>query len=371
VAASSRLRDLATDRTVDALVAAGLFAWAAPDVPWWWRPPTHVPAAPVVAGYLAMALAMSVPFLWRRRAPVLVLLLTTVVLVIRYALRQDVTAAFAATLVAVYGAGAYASGDRGLARWLGRLCLTAGALIGVGLNAHRLAGVPFALAGAAALVGDAAVARRNETAAAVEAAHLAERTRIARELHDVLAHHLSAIAVQTGAARLNGSASAEVLATVERLSREALTELSHLLGVLRREGDAGPSLRPVPSLAEVGVLLAAARDAGVPADLTVTGRVRELGPGRELSAYRIIQESLTNVARHAPGAATRVTLRYLDGRLAVEVVNGPSVRAGRPAAGGRGLLGMRERAELYGGRLDASPAAGGFTVTAVLPDEEP
>jgi signal transduction histidine kinase len=364
-------RDLVTAPRVDALVAAGLFAWAVPDVPWWWKPPTHVPATPVVLGYLALALAMSVPFLRRRRAPVPVLLITMAVLVIRYALGQDTIAAFAATLVAAYGVGAYATGARRQARWLGRLCLAVAAVIGVTLNYHRLAGVPLALAGAAFLVGDAAVARRNEIAAAMEAAHLAERTRIARELHDVLAHHLSAIAVQAGAARLNGSAPTDVLATVERLSREALTELNHLLGALRREGDGEPSLRPVPSLAEVGTLLAAARDAGVPADLTVTGRVRDLGPGRELSAYRIIQESLTNVARHAPGAATRVTLRYLDDRLALEVVNGPPERAGRPAAGGRGVLGMRERAELYGGSLDASHTAGGFRVTAALPDEEP
>ncbi|WP_345443159.1 sensor histidine kinase [Actinoallomurus vinaceus] len=367
------LRDLATAGRVDALVAAGLFAWAAPDVPWWWRPASHVPATPVVLGYLALALAGSVPFVWRRRFPVLVLAATAGALVIRAALARDLIAAFAAVLVAAYGVGAYATGARRYARWLGWLSLLVGAVIGVTLNLHRLAGVPFALLGAAFLVGDAATARRAEAAAGVEAAHLAERTRIARELHDVLVHQLSAITVQAGAARLNGSAPAEVLATVERLSREALNELNHLLGTLRR--DDGPGARdafrrPVPSLTEIDTLLATARDAGVPADLAVTGKVRDLSPGLQLSAYRIVQESLTNVARHAPGAATRVTLRYLDDHLALEIVNGPPGRApkgGRPAAGGRGLLGMRERAESFGGGLRASATSGGFMVTAALP----
>jgi signal transduction histidine kinase len=319
------VRDVVTARRVDALVAAGLFAWAAPDVPWWWKPPAHVPPTPVVLGYLCLALAMTVPFLWRRRAPVAVLVVTAAVLLIRHALRQHEIAAFAAVLVAAYGVGAYSTGARRHAQRLGWASLIIAAGIGITMNIDRLAGIPFALLGAAFLVGDAALVRRNETAAAVEAAHLAERTRIARELHDVLTHHLSAITVQAGAARMNGSAPAEVLAVVERLSREALTELNHLLGILRRAGDRaadGPPRRPVPSLAEIGALLTAARDAGVPVDLTVTGRVRHLGSGLELSAYRIVQESLTNVARHAPGAATRVRLRYLNDQLILEIVNG-------------------------------------------------
>ena len=369
----SMFRELVTARRVDVLVAAGLLAWALPDVPWWWRPPTHVPATPVVLGYLALALAASVPFGWRRRFPVPVLGLTVGVLVIRWALHQNLTAALAAVLVAAYGMGAYADGTRRSARRLGWLGLVAAVAVDLAYHDQRIAGVPFALAGAALLAGDAATARRNEVGYAVAAAHLAERTRIARELHDVLAHQLSAITLQAGVARLTGSDQAEVLGTVEGLSREALTELNHLLGALRRDGDGGPDRRPAPSLAEMGALLAAARDAGVPADLAVTGRMRDLSPGVQLSAYRIIQESLTNVAKHAPGAATFVTVRYLDDHLALEVANGPSARAattgGRPVRGGRGLLGMRERAELYGGDLRTSATAGGFTVTAALPYE--
>jgi signal transduction histidine kinase len=377
------LRELATARRIDVLVAAGLFAWAAPDVPWWWKPPTHVPGTPVILGYLVLALASTVPFLWRRRFPVLVLALTAAVLITRHLLHQHEAAASAAVLVAAYGLGAYATEARRSApQWLGWLSLIIAMVIGVTFNDNRMAGVPFALVGAAFLVGDAATARRNEVTSAVEAAHLAERTLIARELHDVLAHQLSTITVQTGVARMTGSHSAEVLATVEQLSREALTELNHLLGALRRDDEGDPDRRPAPSLAAIGTLLKRARDAGVPTDLVIAGRVRDLTPGLQLSAYRIVQESLTNVAKHAPGAATLVTLRYLDDHLALEVVNGRPEEAsaasgpaaagrgperGRPVTGGRGLLGMRERAELYDGDLHASATSNGFKVTAALP----
>jgi signal transduction histidine kinase len=179
-------------------------------------------------------------------------------------------------------------------------------------------------------------------------AHLAERTRIARELHDVLAHQLSAIAVHSGAARLAASGAAtgsggtaapaatapgaaaghprvvEALAVIERLSREALAELSHLLGALRCEPEDDPARRPAPTLGALEALLATTRAAGVPVDLEIDGQVRPLSPGVELAAYRIIQEALTNVAKHAPAAPTRVALHYRGDRLGLAVVNGPS-----------------------------------------------
>jgi signal transduction histidine kinase len=162
------------------------------------------------------------------------------------------------------------------------------------------------------------------------------------------------------------------MATVERLAREALTELNHLLGALRREPAADSA--PAPTLAELETLLDRARASGVPAGLTVEGPPRALTPGVELSCYRIIAEALTNVARHAPGAPTRVVLRYRPGALDIEVANGPAPggrrpAAARPASGGRGVRGMRERAELYGGCLDArARPGGGFVVTAAIPD---
>src|SRR6266480_569850 len=201
--------------------------------------------------------------IWRRVAPVPVLGLAVGVLAVRYALHRDLTSAFAAVLVGAYGLGAYASPVRRYARWLGWLSLAAAVVVVVtsngaankphgGVLEGRLAGAPLALLGAAFVLGDAADARRREAAALVEAAHQAERTRIARELHDVVAHQLSAIAVQAGAARIaagggqappgsdpapaddqaaagdqapaGNQAQLPVLATVERLAREALTE---------------------------------------------------------------------------------------------------------------------------------------------------
>ena len=405
-------KDLATPRRVDLLIAAGLLVWGLPDVPWWWEYPGHAGSTPDVLGSLALTLAMSVPFCWRRVAPVPVLGLAVGVLTVRYALHRDLTSAFAAVLVGAYGLGAYASPVRRYARWLGWLSLAAAVVVVVtsngaankpfgGVLEGRLAGAPLALLGAAFVLGDAADARRREAAALVESAHQAERTRIARELHDVVAHQLSAIAVQAGAARIaagsaqvpagrgpgpgdgrapaggpaqaDGQAQAAVLATVERLAREALTELNHLLGALRREQADDPARRPSPTLGELETLLDAARTAGVPTDLTVEGGPRALSPGVELSCYRIIDEALTNVARHAPGAPTRVVLRYRPGGLDIEVANGPppggaQPAAPRPASGGRGVRGMRERAELYGGHLDARPCpGGGFAVTAAIP----
>jgi signal transduction histidine kinase len=390
-------RDLGRPQRVDLGIAAVLLAWGLPDVPWWWEAPGHAGSTPVVLGSLALTLAMSVPFYWRRRFPALVLALAAGVLATRAALGRNEISAFAAVLVGAYGLGAYSVATRRYARWLGWAALAV-ALVTVPINPTRLAAAPFALLGAAFVLGDAASARRAEAAAAVAAAHQAERTRIARELHDVVAHQLSAIAVQAGAARVaadsrDGSgpsagglgSTAEVLARVEQLSREALAELSHLLGALRRDPDAAADMPPAPTLAGLDALIASAGRAGVPAELAVQGQQRSLSPGGELSGYRIVSEALANVARHAPGARAQVVLCYTAERLEITVRNTapppghhrPAAAPARPGTGtrpgaktglGLGVRGMRERAELYGGTLDAGPCPdGGFLVTAALP----
>jgi signal transduction histidine kinase len=207
-------------------------------------------------------------------------------------------------------------------------------------------------------------------------AHVArgERARIARELHDVVAHHISMIAVQSETARLTTpgmpAAGAQRLTAIGDTARSALTEMRRLLGVLREDADVGaPDLRPQPGLQQLNELLDEARGAsGSAARLILSGRPATLDPGVELAAYRIIQEALTNARRHAPGAAVDVELRHANGYLNLRIRdNGPG-SAADATPNGHGLTGMRERAAAVGGRLRTGPAAGGgFLVEATLP----
>jgi signal transduction histidine kinase len=199
-----------------------------------------------------------------------------------------------------------------------------------------------------------------------------ERLRIARELHDVVAHSMSIIAVQSGVgAHVLDSQPEEArkaLAAVEATSRQALTEMRRLLGVLRQEAEPTGSLAPSPGLAEVDVLAAEVARAGARVEVRIEGTRPELSLGLDLSAYRIVQEALTNVVRHAGPATARVRIRYAPDRVDIEVVD--DGRRGRtPEPGdGHGIAGMRERAALYGGSLDAGPLpGGGFRVAAHLP----
>ena len=250
------------------------------------------------------------------------------------------------------------------------------------------------LAPAVALAGLARRAR-NETAAhsvaqgviastLLEHTARGERARIARELHDVVAHHISMIAVQAETARLATpgmpDTGARRLLEIGDTARAALTEMRRLLGVLREDArDTGPAghpaqrssaeRRPQPGLEQLNELLdEARRAAGTGVRLIVSGSPATLDPGVELAAYRIIQEALTNARRHAPGAAVDVELLYHTDTLRLRVRDdGPGAPAAAPA-GGHGLLGMRERAGAVGGRLRTGPAdLGGYLVEAVLP----
>ncbi|PWW23074.1 signal transduction histidine kinase [Geodermatophilus normandii] len=213
---------------------------------------------------------------------------------------------------------------------------------------------------------EAEQARTAEAQAARGA--LAERARIAREMHDVVAHHLSLIAVRCETAPyrlapLDERAGAE-LAEVAGTARSALTELQRLLGVLRTE-DQSAERAPQPGTADLGELFAGVRAAGT--DLEVSVEDVDLPDTLGLTVYRIVQQAVSNAAQHAPGAPVRVTVGRADGVLRVEVVNGPG-RAPGTAGAGAGLAGMRERAELHGGRLTAGPTPdAGFRVLAELP----
>lgn len=199
-----------------------------------------------------------------------------------------------------------------------------------------------------------------------------ERARIARELHDVVAHHISMIAVHAETARLTTPglppAGATRLRAIADTARLALTEMRRLLGVLREDAGEEPTRAPQPGLAQLVALVDEAREStGVSTRLIVRGEVGVREPGVELTAYRIVQEALTNARRHAPGAAVDVELEYGADAVWVRVRdNGP----GRPdaAGGGHGLLGMRERIAAVGGELWVGPGqASGFLVTARLP----
>ncbi|WP_205718491.1 sensor histidine kinase [Actinomadura sp. WMMA1423] len=203
-----------------------------------------------------------------------------------------------------------------------------------------------------------------------------ERARIARELHDVVAHHISMISVQAETARLAvpgmPDEGAKRLLAIGDTARTALTEMRRLLGVLREDAGAEPTRRPQPGLQQLLDLVDQTRESGAAGvRLIVGGHVAALDPGLELAAYRIVQEALTNARRHAPGAAVDVELHYAADALRVSVRdNGPG-HGGGPA--GHGLLGMRERAAAVGGELRTGPGpGGGFLVEATLPlGEEP
>jgi signal transduction histidine kinase len=209
-----------------------------------------------------------------------------------------------------------------------------------------------------------------------------ERLRIARELHDVVAHAMSIIAVRSGVARIALDArpqeAREALGIIEDTSRQALQELRTLVGVLRgTETDTTPAQRePAPGLADLEQLVTHIGDGGVSVDVHVDGEPRRLSPGVDLSAYRIVQEALTNVVRHAAPATAQLTLRYLPAELMIEVTDDGQARQQTSKDGqstdstGHGLIGMRERVALYGGNLQAERTPTGFRVLARIPSGE-
>ena len=199
-----------------------------------------------------------------------------------------------------------------------------------------------------------------------------ERVRIARELHDVVAHHVSLMGVQAGAARLvmerDPSKATKALSSIESSSRQAVVELHRLLGFLRQEGDAD-DLAPQPGLGQLEDLVAQMAEAKLAVELRVDGEPRALPSSVELSAYRIVQEALTNSLKHSGASTAQVHLRYRPGAVELEIVDdGRGVPAVPAATGGHGLIGMRERAKLHGGQLAAGPRPeGGFSVRATFP----
>jgi signal transduction histidine kinase len=225
----------------------------------------------------------------------------------------------------------------------------------------------------AAALGRRAVELEQQRAEAIAA----ERARIARELHDVIAHHISVVVIQAVAAMgildRHPERTREPLQRIEQSGREALSELRRLLGILRQDEDRS-ALAPQPSLADLGALLDGVRGAGLPVELQVEGAVRPLPRGIDVSAYRIVQEALTNTLKHAGVASAQVKVRYGRDALELEVTDtGRGPGTGNGVGAGHGLLGMRERVVVYGGDLETGPKDdGGYLVRALLPlDTEP
>ncbi|MBO0871196.1 MAG: sensor histidine kinase, partial [Micromonosporaceae bacterium] len=248
------------------------------------------------------------------------------------------------------------------------LCLIMAASIGL---ADLVSG---ARAAEASLAEQTALRRADLARQAV----LEERARIARELHDVVAHHMSVIALQAGAAPYKiedlSPAARRTFEVILGSAREALAETRRVVGLLREEDQAAERL-PQPGLASLDGLVDAAGQAGLRVGSAVVGVPRPVPAGLDLSAYRIVQEALSNAARYAPGSRVQVTIRYATGALVVSVADeGPGLASapsrGGGHGGGHGLVGMRERAAMLGGRLSAGPrSGGGFEVRAELPYE--
>jgi signal transduction histidine kinase len=351
--------------------------------------PSGVPVGVLALGY-ALVLLHTLPLVARRRFPGAVLAVCVASGLAFAALFMPPSFLGPAMPVAVYSVAAYGR------RWVSvaGLAVAELGLAAVWLTPAMLERSTFPLfMGIIAVawvlghfVGDRQVyaAQLEERTAELERAReelarravTEERLRLARELHDVVAHAMSVIAVQSGVgAHVADSRPEEVgkaLAAIEATSRAALEELRRLLGVLRQEGEPQGDLAPVPGLADLEGLLAELANAGLAVKLRVNGTRPPLPAGVDLSAYRIVQEALTNVVKHAGSARAQVVIGYGDQDVRVEVTDdgqGAVTAAGDGRAGtGHGLIGMRERVAAFGGDLEVGPRPdGGFRVAARLP----
>ena len=332
-------------------------------------------------GY-ALVVVAGTSLAWRRRAPLTVA--TIVSAVAAAAALAGYWPEFVLLLwIALYSAAAYVERDR-LIRFLLPVALLTAVAVGIGERTERgldeatiLSDLVFTF-GVPLVLGRMTFNRRRrivrEREIATSEAVAAERATIARELHDVVAHHMSVMVVQAGAARTVGASdpagAAEALRQIEVSGRTGLAEMRRLLEVLKADGDRN-GRSPQPGLVRLDELLDSMRAAGLRVEAVIEGSPRPMPPGVDLSAYRIVQESLTNVLRHAGGASARVVVRYEPDAVELEIADdGPGSHEDPDAIGGQGLVGMRERAQLFGGQLDAGPRpGGGFLVRARLPTE--
>jgi signal transduction histidine kinase len=325
---------------------------------------------------------LSIPLLWRRSRP----LLAGCIVLGGIAVQGLVTGStpeglpfIAIWILVPYGMAAYA--DRGAQRLGLAITLAAFAIYAVqnddivsGRAGDVWSGAFFLILAVGAWLAGMAVRGRREAAGLAEAAATArtdERSRMARELHDIVSHNLSVVVLQAAGARAQADGDEATLEKIERSGREALVEMRRLLGVLREDGSEGSPLTPQPGLAQLPGLVERVRAAGVAVDLDLDPEAAVLEPALDLSVYRIVQESLTNALKHGgPDARVTVRIHCDQQRLSVSIADDGAGQATNGAAegGGHGLAGMRERVAVLGGELRAGPQpTGGFVVSASLP----
>ena len=360
-----RLAGLDLDLIADAGMAvagAGLTALAA------WTPEGAAAIGPV---WLRAVLPLLVggPLALRRRAPLIMWIAIWAAIALQYGITSHPPQGLElfAPFAGAYSLGALVSLRRSA------VCLAVSAVMIIAarpslsfipLLAAWLVGVFVHTRGRAASLTarNAVLQQRAEQAAA------GERTRIARELHDIVAHHLSVIVLQAAGARASGKPAEATLEKIENSGRQALVETRRLLGVLRDPGEE-TGLAPQPGIDELGALAESVRAAGVPVNLVVSGDHVAVPAAVDVSAYRIVQEALTNVLKHAGHACADVTVGCADDAVTIDVTDdGPRQPANPIPAGGHGLAGMRERVAIFGGEFCAGPRpGGGFAVRARLP----
>jgi signal transduction histidine kinase len=318
---------------------------------------------------VGLNLLVTAPLALRRTHLTLVAMTVTVSVLYLLASQLQVTVAgYAGVAWMLYLVGAQSS--RRLSVALGAVFLLNGVAPLGGDEAGLESAILLVVAVGALALGSTRTLTSERDEALAEQAAMGERARIARELHDVVAHHISMIVVEADTARLATPgmppAGQERLLSIRATARDALSEMRRVLGVLRDDADAEVEHAPQPGLDRLNELLDDARGAGADVRLIVRGHVAPLPAGVDLAAYRIVQESLTNARRHAPGAPVEVELGYGEDLLRLRVRDrGPGPSGGD---GGHGLLGMRERAAAAGGTLRSGPAdGGGFAVEADLP----
>lgn len=363
-----------------------LVAWSA--LPWLWFGRDRPGSPPVDVGLAVLGAVQALPLLWRRQAPEAVLIAIGVAVGLGLLVHHRLVPASLALLVAAYGAPLHS--HRRNWTWSPWLAWVVGAVGLVVFSAYFTVGLrpaPDTLFPLWVAVAWAVGRVRRQYLDLVDRerehhtrqALVAERARIARELHDLLAHSMSSMVVLAGVAQRVAASrpdrAKELLAAIESTGREGLEETQRLLGVLRsrdedggqEERDESDPLAPPPNLQQLGELVDPARSAGLDVRVEVEGEPEVLPAGVELSAYRIAQEALTNILRHAGATRAWLTLRYTEGNLEIEVLDNGTPTSGDDG-GGYGLVGMRERVVTVGGSLDAGPRPeGGWRVLARLP----